>query len=884
MASTILCQTTRNRTILQLQRQWCRAAQLHVLAPSESSEQVTKTAMSLPSSARCVVVGGGIAGTSVAYHLAKAGWKDTVLLERDRLTSGTTWHAAGLVGRVAGSPRVCKIRKYGVDLYNELEETTGMSSGYAQNGGITIATDKFRQDLNREWISRASAAGVELYEIGPEETKEKCPIINTDDVLSSIWSPNDGQINPVDGTMMLAEAARLEGATILEQTPITKILTNDQGAVCGVETHRGVIECEYVCLAGGMWTRQLAETIGVSVPLWPCEHEYVLTAPIEGARGMPIVRTYDESLYLKDDAGRVLIGLFEPNAKFAWGEEKTVPNDFSFGCFPDDHEHLAPYLEKAMHRLPALEHTPITTYFAGPESFTPDGSEALGEVPEVKRLFVCAGFNSHGISFGPAAGRYIADWMIKGSNGVLGRRQETFSMDINRFQPWQSKLDFIRPVAAETLGKMYNRTYQYEQRGHGRNQILSPIHSSLEDAGAVFGAAGGYERPLWFENNYSNGADVDFAKRYNVKAETVGWEHVKRECIAAREKTSVFDLSSFSKFTIEGDDAVAELQRICSADINKAVGRVAYTLMLNDEGGIETACVVSKLGENNFMITAGSGERTKIISWIKNALTPNASVKFEDVTEAQAIIAVSGPTSRELLQLCTPDFDLGSIKFSHAAWVDVSGHRVWMQRLSYAGESGYELYVDAKAASDVHNAITMTAAKHDDNTDDDEKKLGLVHAGSVAQDILRLEKGFVHWGHDATQATSPLEAGLGFAVSLKKPFDFMGKEVHARELVEGVACKRAMFKVIGITGPANPLIPIGSPIFDSGTKTVVGETTSSGYSFCYDTGMIMAHVENLEGKTSSGCDIEVEVGNVRFSLEYLEKGALHDPSGVRMRV
>ena len=450
----------------------------------------------IPKSTKVVVIGGGVAGTSCAYHLAKFGWKDVVLLERDQLTSGTTWHAAGLVGQLGATSTITKLRKYSLDLYKELEKTTGLSTGLKQNGAITVASSKERmQELLRQ-ATTAQLSDVEVQVLDKKQTKDLYPVLHNEDLVGSVYMPKDGQADPIGVTNVLAKAAKMEGVQIFEKTPVKKILVKNN-RITGVETSNGSIDCEYVVLASGMWSRQIGEEINVSVPLYPNEHFYIITEPMKDLpKDLPVLRDYNACLYLKEDAGKMLVGIFEPNAKPAFRDKGVVPNDFSFGELPDDFDHFEPYLMKSFHRLPILEKAGIRKFFSGPESFTPDTQYLLGETSEVKNLFTCCGFNSIGIASAGGAGRVTAEWII---NGHIN--EDLFSLDIKRFQKFHSSKKFIMERVTETLGDLYGMHWPYKQHETSRNQKLLPYHEELKKAGACFGVAGGFERPMWYSLN-----------------------------------------------------------------------------------------------------------------------------------------------------------------------------------------------------------------------------------------------------------------------------------------------------------------------------------------------------------------------------------------------
>jgi len=525
----------------------------------------------LPKSSKVVVIGGGVAGCSVAYHLAKFGWKDTILLERDQLTSGTTWHAAGLVGQLGATATITKLRKYSLNLYKELEKKTELSTGLKQNGAITIASSKERlQELLRQATS-AQLFDVNVDVLDKQQIKDLYPVINEQDILGGVYMPEDGQADPVGVTNVLAKAAKMEGAQIFEKTPVKRILIKNN-RISGVETSKGKIDCEYVVLATGMWSRQIGEDIGVSIPLYPNEHFYIITEPMNDLpKNLPVLRDYNDCLYLKEDAGKMLVGIFEPDAKNAFKEKGVVPNDFSFGEFPDDFDHFEPYLEKSFKRLPILENAGIRKFFSGPESFTPDTQYLLGETLEVQNLFTCCGFNSIGIASSGGAGKVTAEWMI---NGYMN--EDLYSLDIKRFQKFHSSKKFIMNRVTETLGDLYGMHWPYKQHKTSRNQRILPYHEELKKAGACFGQSGEYERPMWYAID-NNRPEYKYSFNYQ------NWyPSVEKECKNTIENVGLFELSPFSKYEIRGKNAYEELQRLCTANIKNEIGKCTYTQMLNE--------------------------------------------------------------------------------------------------------------------------------------------------------------------------------------------------------------------------------------------------------------------------------------------------------------
>ncbi len=697
----------------------------------------------LPKTTKVVIIGGGIAGCSVAYHLAKFGWKDTVLLERDQLTSGTTWHAAGLVSQLGATATITKLRKYSLDLYKELEKKTELSSGLKQHGAISIATTKSRfQELLRQ------ATTAQLFDVGVEvlnikKIKELYPLINEENIVGGIHMPLDGQADPVGVTNVLAKAAKMEGAKIIEKCPVDKILVKNK-RIAGVKTNKGIIDCEYIVLAAGMWSRQIAEDIGVSVPLYPNEHFYILTEPIKDLpKKLPVLRDFDACLYLKEDAGKLLVGIFEPNAKPAFKNLDKIPNDFSFGEFPEDFEHFELYLSASIKRLPILEKAGIRKFFVGPESFTPDTSYLLGEVPEVGNFYVCCGFNSIGIASAGGAGRATAEWIMNGHTN-----EDLYSADIRRFEKFHSSKKFIIERVTETLGDLYGMHWPYKQHKTSRNQKLLPHHEELKKAGACFGAVAGYERPMWFARN---GNEAKYKYSYNYQ----NWyPSVEYETINTRKNIGLFDLTPFSKFELKGTKAHVELQRICTANIKNEKGKTSYTQMLNKDGGIETDLTVVCLDQNYFRVVSSAAVREHDKHHILKHL--DSSVELRDVTENYACLGVFGPKSRNLMtDIAGKYFETKDFSFATGKNIKILNINVWLQRLSYVGELGWELYIPTKEAKTIYDKIIKDGAKYQ-----------ICHAGVHAMDTLRMEKGYLHWGHDITPEENQYEAGLGFVRTL----------------------------------------------------------------------------------------------------------------------
>jgi glycine cleavage system aminomethyltransferase T/glycine/D-amino acid oxidase-like deaminating enzyme len=800
----------------------------------------------LPSSTKVVVIGGGIAGCSAAYHLAKFGWKDTILLERDQLTSGTTWHAAGLVGQLGATATITKLRKYSLNLYKELEKKTELSTGLKQNGAITVASSKERlQELLRQATS-AKLFDVNVEVLDKEQIKNLYPVINDQDIIGGVHMPEDGQADPVGVTNVLAKAAKLEGVKIFEKTPVTKILVKNN-RIIGVETSKGKIECEYVVLATGMWSRQIGEDIGVSVPLYPNEHFYIITEPMKDLpKNLPVLRDYNDCLYLKEDAGKMLVGIFEPRAKNAFKDKGIVPNDFSFGEFPDDFDHFEPYLEKSFKRLPILENAGIRKFFSGPESFTPDTQYLLGETPEVNSLFTCCGFNSIGIASSGGAGRVTAEWMI---NGYMN--EDLYSLDIKRFQKFHSSKQFIMNRVTETLGDLYGMHWPYKQHKTSRDQKQLPYHDELKKAGACFGQSGEYERPMWFA---LDGNKPEYEYSFNYQNWYPSAEHESKNTI---ENVGLFELSPFSKYEVKGGKAYEELQRLCTANIKNEIGKCTYTHMLNEGAGIETDLTVVCLEKNHFRIISSAAVRTHDKAHIIKHLSKD--LEFKDVTDELMCLGIFGPKSRDLLSKITQD-DLSNenFKFSTSKNINLNSINVWVQRLSYVGELGYELYIQKENAKEIYDLIVKTG-----------KDFGLTHCGAHTMDTMRMESGFLHWGHDISSEENQYQAGLNFAISYKKPFDFIGKKKISK-IKDQKLERRFVMLVLKDNSPGKPLLLHEEPIYLD--DKIIGKTTSGNYSFNYNKNLSFGYINcELSNEQLVDKNLYIEIEKEKYPAELLLK-------------
>jgi 4-methylaminobutanoate oxidase (formaldehyde-forming) len=725
----------------------------------------------IPRSARVVIIGGGISGCSVAYHLAKLGWKDIVLLERKQLTSGTTWHAAGLVGQLRGSQNMTRLAKYSADLYTRLEAETGVATGMRQTGSISVAlTEARREELYRQ-ATLARAFDIEVHEISPAEVKAIYPHLNVSDVVGAVQLPLDGQCDPGNIAMALAKGARMRGARIIEGVKVCRVL-DDGARVTGVEWEaegtRGVIACEHVVNCGGMWGRDLAAASGVTLPLHAAEHFYVVTEPIAGLGRLPVLRVPDECAYYKEDAGKMLLGAFEPRAK-PWGMS-GIPEDFAFDSLPEDFDHFEPILEQAMNRMPMFETAGIHTFFNGPESFTPDDRYYLGEAPELGNYWVAAGYNSVGIVSSGGAGMALAAWMDTGEPPF-----DLWEVDIRRAQPFQRNRRYLRERVTETLGLLYADHFPYRQMETARGVRRSPLHAHLEARGAVFGEMAGWERANWFAE-----PGQERAYRYDWGRQN-WWQNQRAEHLAVREGVGLFDMTSFGKIRVEGRDALALLQHLCGNDIDVPEGRIVYTQMLNARGGIECDLTVTRLSETAFLLVVPGATLQRDLAWLRRYVGARFAV-ITDVTAAEAVLCVMGPRARDLLRAVSPDdFSNTGFAYGTAREIELGLGLARAHRVSYVGELGWELYVSSDQAAHAFEVLAEAGAG-----------LGLRLCGLHALDSCRIEKAFRHFGHDITDEDHVLEAGLGFAVKTGKG-EFIGREAVLRKREAGLARRLVQF-------------------------------------------------------------------------------------------
>jgi 4-methylaminobutanoate oxidase (formaldehyde-forming) len=814
-------------------------------------------AQDLPKKTRVVIVGGGVIGCSIAYHLAKIGWGDVVLLERKQLTSGTTWHAAGLVGQLRPSINMTKLAKYTGELYRGLEAETGQATGYRQCGSISMATNAERFEELKRSASMAKVFDLPVHVVTPEHIREMAPIVNVDDVVGGIHIPSDGYANAVDITQALAKGARTGGAQIFENTKVTKIRHNGEH-VTGVDTVDGSIDADYVVICGGMWTRDLAASIGVAAPLHACEHYYVLFEGVEGINpSLPVLRDYDYCGYYKYDAGKLLVGAFEPNAR-PWGMD-GIAEDFCFDEIAGNFEHFEPLLMDAMRRVPALEKAGIQKFFCGPESFTPDVRYHLGESPELKGCFVAAGLNSIGLQSAGGVGKVMADW-IRDSIPPA----DLWTVDIRRNMPFQINRKYLRERVTESLGLLYATHYPFKQYETARGVRRSAIHDRVAAAGACFGEAFGWERPNWY-------GEPGSAPAYKYSYGRQNWFDANAaECKAVRETVGLFDQSSFAKFRLEGRDACTVLNRVCANDLDVAPGKLVYTQWLNDKGGIEADLTVTRLSETAYLIVTGAETEVKDFNWLKRHTPADAYAVLTNVSSAMGVISIMGPQSRALLQsICPNDLSHDAFPFATSQQIELGYAIVRASRITYVGELGWELYIPTEFMTGVYDEIVAAGAA-----------FGLTHCGYHALNALRMEKAYRHWGHDITDEDTPLEAGLGFAVKMDKPGGFTGREALLRQKQDGLKQKLVQF----LLKSPEPMLYHNEPIWQG--DRIAGYIRSGMYAHTLGGACGLGYVTAADGGTVGPIapdDYELEIAGVRYPAMASLK-PLYDPTNARIKI
>lgn len=816
-------------------------------------------ATTVPDRAHVVIVGGGAVGTSVAYHLTKMGLSDVVLLEQGRLSCGTTWHAAGLVGQLRASQSLTRLVQYSTQLYAELEAETGLSAGYKQCGGVTVARTEDRMTQLRRTAASAVAFDLPCELLTPEQALEHYPVMRVDDLVGAIWLPADGKANPTDLTMALAKGARMRGARIVEQVRVTGMRVLG-GRVTGVRTDAGDIEAEIVVNCAGQWAKQVGAMAGVNVPLHSAEHFYVVSEVIDGVHpDLPILRDPDGYTYFKEEVGGLVVGGFEPEAK-PWVAPDSLPYPFEFQLLDEDWEHFEILMNSALLRIPALEVTGIKKFYNGPESFTPDNQFVLGEAPECQNFFVGAGFNSVGIATAGGAGRALAEWIVTGApQGNLT------GVDIRRFARFNGNNRWLHDRVAEVLGIHYEIPWPNRELDSARPFRRSPVHHLLADAGANFGSRMGWERANFFA---PVGADPVIGYTWG-KPNWLGWSGAEQT--ATRTGVAVFDQTSFSKYVLVGPGAQAGLQWLCTADVGVQVGRVVYTGMLNERGTYESDVTITRTGDDEYFIVSSAATTERDKDHIRQNLPPDAQATLFDVTSAWAVFGVMGPTSRDLLATLT-DADLGEAAFPFGSSREISlGYAtVRATRITYVGELGWEIYVPTEFAVGVYEQLLAAG-----------QRLGVARGGYYAIEALRLEKGYRAFGRELTPAENPVEAGLLFACKLDTDIDFLGRDALERARAEGVQNKLVGFRV----DSADAMLWGGELILRDGLPA--GQVTSAAWAETTSASVGLGYVRAADGATIDAAWVragsyQVDVGGVLYPITVSLK-AIYDPANVRVR-
>lgn len=815
--------------------------------------------MELPDKARVVIVGGGVIGCSVAYHLTKLGWKDVVLLERKQLTSGTTWHAAGLIGQLRATANMTKLARYSAELYLGLEEETGVATGMRQGGSISVALTQERLEELYRSAAMARAFGVPVEELSPDEVKARYEHINLDGVTGGVWLPTDGQADPANIALALAKGARQRGALVKERVKVTG-MARDGRRITGVDWQsddgqaQGHIACDMIVNCAGMWGREVGRMAGVNVPLHACEHFYIVTEGIDGLGQMPVLRVPDECAYYKEDAGKMLLGAFEPNAK-PWGMN-GISESFEFDQLPEDFDHFEPILEAACHRMPMLAEAGIHTFFNGPESFTPDDAYHLGLAPEMDNVWVAAGFNSIGIQSAGGAGVTLAQWMEDGE-----KPYDIGDVDISRMHPFQGNRHYLFERSKETLGLLYADHFPYRQKATARGVRRSPFHAQLLEQGAVMGEAGGWERANWFANPGQ-------VPEYQYSWKRQNWfENSAAEHKAVRENVGMYDMSSFGKLRIEGPDAEPFLNHVCGANMSVPVGKIVYTQFLNTRGGIEADVTVTRLSETAYLVVTPAMTRLADETRLRRHVG-DRRVVITDVTAGEGVLAVMGPKSRELLNKVSPnDFSNAVNPFGTAQEIEIGMGLARAHRVSYVGELGWEIYVSADMAGHVFE--TLMAAGQD---------VGLKLCGMHMMDSCRIEKAFRHFGHDITCEDNVIDAGLGFAVDLSKD-DFIGKAAVAARKESGPESRMVQF----LLDDPEPLLFHNEPVIRDGEY--VGYLSSGNYGHHLGAAVGMGYVP-CKGESAQdvlGSTYEIDVMGTKVKARASLK-PMYDPKSERVKV
>ena len=796
---------------------------------------------SLPSHASVVVIGGGIMGCSTLYHLAAGGVSDAVLLERNQLTSGTTWHSAAQVRALRSTKNLTELIRYSIELYSKLAQETGQQTGWINMGSLSIATNRDRMIHIKRQEALAHLFGVRAEALSPDAAKERWPLMNADDVLGAVWSPDDGRVSPSDLCAALVKGAKSRGGRIFENTAVTGILTRGN-RVAGVETDRGVVRCDAVALCTGLWSRAAGAMAGAAVPVWPCEHFYLLTRPMEGLSGtLPSLSDHDGHLYIRDESGGLLIGCFEPMGKPI--SPDSLGSDFAFQLLPEDWDHFEPMMINALHRIPALESTEVRMLLNGPESFTPDGAFILGEAAETEGLFLGCGMNSVGVATGGGAGMALAHCIQYGYTPV-----DLHEADPKRFAPELNSVDALIARVPEVLGKHYEITYPGRQWAHGRGLRKTPLERRWIEERAHFGQIHAWERPLYF--GATEEPVLSFGRPH--------WHGtVEREVRAAHERAAVFDQSTFGKLDVTGPDACGFLDRICANRMDRPVGRAIYTSMLNERGGIESDLTAIRISEDHYRLHVGTTAIRRDMAWLKRHLRDGERVTVTDTSAAYAVLGLMGPDSPRIAAAVGAG-SLNEIAYFRSGEAEIAGHHVRAVRLSYVGESGWEITCASEAAESVYDAI---------------RECGARPAGMFAQTSMRIEKRFLAYGHELDTGISPVEAGLEFAVDWNG--DFIGKTALLARRQQG-----AGNRIVSIVLRDKHAVPLGNePVLAGGR--IVGKTTSAAFGFRIGAPVALADITEQPAR-EEGAIVAVNIAGT-LCRGRVVTGAAFDPKGSRMK-
>jgi 4-methylaminobutanoate oxidase (formaldehyde-forming) len=816
-------------------------------------------AENIPDRARVVVIGGGIVGCSVAYHLTKLGWKDVVVLDRKTIAGGTTWHAAGMVTQLRATRTMIDINRVGVELYSKLHEETGIPTGFRANGSVTVTRTTDRMDELKRILSLGRCYGIEIHEISAAEAGDMWPMMRTDDLEGGIFIPKDGETVPASTALSIARGAEMGGAKIIENVAVTGI-THADGNVTGVSTDQGDIEAEYVVCAAGMWSRQLGLDAGVNIPLYGAEHMWLVTNKMGIPEGIAGLRDPDEQIYFRRDAedqGAILMGGFESVAK-PWGDNE-IPDEYHFGLLEPDWEHFKVFWKNAIHRVPAMEEAGINRFCVSAESFTPDNRYLMGESPDLKNFYIATGLVSTGIAAAPGVGKAVAEWIVEGEPTM-----DLWEVDIRRFHQFQNVKKYLHDRTVESVGTLYGMHYPHRQMETARGARRSPFHDRLASIGACFGEVAGWERPNWYA---PFGEDPVYYYSFGRQ----NWfRYSAEEHRAVRESVGLFDQTSFAKYLLQGKDAERVAQTIFAGQMEVEPGRVVYTAMPNRNGGFESDLTVTRIAEDKYMIVTGGATATRDFRWIEDHIPDDAHAFVTDVSSAYAVLGVMGPKSRALLsELTDADLSNDAFPFMSSQEIAIGYAPVRATRITYVGELGWEIYIPTEFATHVLDRIMELAPEYE-----------LLPAGFHAMESLRLEKAYRAWGHDITDVDSIVEAGLTFAVDFDKGVDFIGRDALLQQRAEGVTRRLAIFTL----EDPEPLLLGNEPIWRDGE--LVGRITSGTFGHTIGTSIGMGYVENPDGVTPAWIragDYELEVATERFAAK-VRLSPPYDPKGERVRM